>query len=73
MNELIGRVFSFEKTVFPKSSELYGQLSTHGQAPKALMISCADRASCPNRSCRRSPATCSCAATPATWCRPIPP
>ncbi len=42
MNELIGRVFRFEKTVFPQSSELYGQLSTHGQAPKALMISCAD-------------------------------
>ena len=42
MNELIGRVFSFEKTVFPQSSELYGQLSAHGQTPKALMISCAD-------------------------------
>jgi carbonic anhydrase len=42
MNELIGRVFSFEKTVFPGSSELYGQLATHGQFPKALMISCAD-------------------------------
>jgi len=42
MNELIGRVFSFEKTVFPQSSELYHKLSTDGQAPKALMISCAD-------------------------------
>ncbi|WP_333836344.1 carbonic anhydrase [Novosphingobium sp.] len=42
MNELLGRVFSFEKKVFPQSSELYHQLSTHGQAPKALMISCAD-------------------------------
>ncbi|MET0240032.1 MAG: carbonic anhydrase [Sphingobium sp.] len=42
MNELIGRVFSFEKTVFPGSSELYGKLSSQGQFPKALMISCAD-------------------------------
>ncbi|CAN5298281.1 carbonic anhydrase [soil metagenome] len=42
MNELIGRVFSFEKTVFPGSSALYGKLAAHGQSPKALMISCAD-------------------------------
>lgn len=42
MNELIGRVFSFEKTVFPDSRELFGKLSTEGQSPKALMISCAD-------------------------------
>lgn len=42
MNELIGRVFSFEKTVFPNSSALYARLSADGQSPKALMISCAD-------------------------------
>lgn len=42
MNELIGRVFHFEKSVFPASSELFGKLTTHGQSPKALMISCAD-------------------------------
>lgn len=42
MNELIGRVFGFEKTVFPNSSELYSSLAHHGQFPKALMISCAD-------------------------------
>lgn len=42
MNELIGRVFSFEKSVFPGSSDLYGKLATDGQSPKALMISCAD-------------------------------
>lgn len=42
MNELIGRVFSFEKTTFPDSRELFGKLSTEGQSPKALMISCAD-------------------------------
>lgn len=42
MNELIGRVFNFEKTLFPASSELFGKLTTHGQSPKALMISCAD-------------------------------
>ncbi len=42
MNELIGRVFSFEKQVFPNQQALYSQLATHGQSPKALMISCAD-------------------------------
>ena len=42
MNELIGRVFSFEKTVFPLHSALYTKLATNGQSPKALMISCAD-------------------------------
>lgn len=42
MNELIGRVFSFEKTIFPNSGELFAKLSTQGQSPKALMISCAD-------------------------------
>ncbi|BBC71531.1 carbonic anhydrase [Altererythrobacter sp. B11] len=42
MNELIGRVFSFEKTVFPSSKDLYGSLARDGQSPKALMISCAD-------------------------------
>lgn len=42
MNDLIGRVFSFEKTVFPNSGDLFAKLSSEGQAPKALMISCAD-------------------------------
>jgi carbonic anhydrase len=42
MNDLIGRVFSFEKQVFPNQSALYGQLARDGQNPKALMISCAD-------------------------------
>jgi len=42
MNELIGRIFSFEKSTFPDSSELYAKLTTDGQKPKALMISCAD-------------------------------
>jgi len=42
MNDLIGRVFHFEKSVFPGSADLYGKLTTHGQSPKALMISCAD-------------------------------
>jgi carbonic anhydrase len=42
MNELIGRVFSFEKTIFPGSGELFAKLASQGQAPKALMISCAD-------------------------------
>lgn len=42
MNELIGRVFSFEKSTFPNSGELFAKLSSQGQAPKALMVSCAD-------------------------------
>lgn len=42
MNELIGRVFHFEKQVFPNHSALYEKLTTDGQNPKALMISCAD-------------------------------
>jgi carbonic anhydrase len=42
MNELIGRVFNFEKSVYPERSELYGKLASRGQSPKALMISCAD-------------------------------
>ena len=42
MNELIGRVFSFEKQVFPASGELFAKLTAFGQSPKALMISCAD-------------------------------
>lgn len=42
VNELIGRVFSFEKTTFPASSDLFARLSSEGQSPKALVISCAD-------------------------------
>lgn len=42
MNELLGRVFSFETQVFPNQSALYGKLASDGQSPKALMISCAD-------------------------------
>ena len=42
MNDLIGRVVSFETTVFPNQSALYNRLAQDGQSPKALMISCAD-------------------------------
>jgi len=42
VNDLIGRVFSFEKQVFPNQQALYSKLATDGQSPKALMISCAD-------------------------------
>lgn len=42
MNELIGRVFHFEKSIFPAHGELFDKLAVHGQAPKALVISCAD-------------------------------
>lgn len=41
MNELIGRVFDFEKSVFPSQGALFSKLAG-GQSPKALMISCAD-------------------------------
>jgi carbonic anhydrase len=55
MNELIGRVFSFEKSVFPGSSELYGKLATQGQSPKALMISCADSRVVPEQIMQAAP------------------
>lgn len=42
MNELIGRIFHFEKQVFADRSALYSRLANDGQSPKALMISCAD-------------------------------
>lgn len=42
MNEIIGRVFKFEKQVFAKHADLYNRLATKGQNPKALIISCAD-------------------------------
>ena len=42
MNELIGRILSFETQVFPGQSALFAKLTTDGQSPKALMISCAD-------------------------------
>lgn len=42
MNELIGRVFDFEKLVFPSRTDLFAKLVADGQSPKALMISCAD-------------------------------
>ncbi len=42
MNELIGRVFNFEKHTFPRQLALFSKLVAEGQSPKALMISCAD-------------------------------
>jgi len=42
MNELIGRVFSFETKTFPNQSALFAKLTSVGQSPKVLMISCAD-------------------------------
>ncbi len=42
MNELIGRVFDFQKSVFPNQSALYANLAVNGQRPKALIVSCAD-------------------------------
>ena len=42
MNELLTRVYGFEKHVFPTHSKLYERLASEGQSPKTLMISCAD-------------------------------
>ena len=55
MNELIGRVFNFEKTLFPESSELFGKLTRHGQSPSALMISCADSRIVPEQIMQANP------------------
>jgi carbonic anhydrase len=42
MNDVIGRVFGFQKDVFGIESDLYSKLAMDGQKPKALMISCSD-------------------------------
>lgn len=42
MNDVIGRVFNFEKQVYGTESDLYSKLAADGQNPKALMISCSD-------------------------------
>jgi carbonic anhydrase len=55
MNELLGRVFSFETKVFPNESDLYNQLANHGQSPKALMISCADSRIVPEQIMQAAP------------------
>jgi carbonic anhydrase len=51
----MGRVFSFAKTTFPASSELFSKLTTHGQEPKALMISCADSRVVPEQIMQAAP------------------
>ncbi len=55
MNELIGRVFDFEKTIFPASSELFARLSSQGQEPKALIVSCADSRIVPEQIVQAAP------------------
>jgi len=42
MNDVVGRVFGFEKNVFATEADLYSKLANDGQSPKALMISCSD-------------------------------
>jgi carbonic anhydrase len=42
VNELIGRVFNFEKHTYPNQSGLFERLVRDGQNPKALIISCSD-------------------------------
>ena len=55
MNELIGRVFGFEKTIFPNQSDLFSRLVRDGQSPKALMISCADSRVVPEQIMQAAP------------------
>ena len=54
-NELLGRVFSFEKQVFPNQSALFAKLTSEGQSPKALMISCADSRIVPEQIMQAAP------------------
>ncbi len=42
MNNVVGRVFGFENTVFAGEADLYGKLASEGQTPKVLIISCSD-------------------------------
>lgn len=42
MNEFFGRVSRYRGQVLPAQQALYQRLASHGQSPKALMISCAD-------------------------------
>ena len=55
MNDLIGRVLSFEKQVFPNQSALFAKLVSDGQSPKALMISCADSRVVPEQIMQAAP------------------
>jgi carbonic anhydrase len=55
VNDLIGRVLSFEKQVFPNHSALYAKLAADGQSPKALMISCADSRVVPEQIMQAAP------------------
>ena len=42
MEQFLERAALFRGQVFPAQSALYERLASHGQSPKALMISCAD-------------------------------
>jgi carbonic anhydrase len=55
MNELLGRVFHFQKHVFPDQSALYQRLAHDGQNPSALMVSCADSRVVPEHICHAAP------------------
>jgi carbonic anhydrase len=54
-NDVIGRVVSFEKQVFPNQSALFAKLTSEGQSPKALMISCADSRIVPEQIMQANP------------------
>lgn len=55
MNELIGRVLSFQRDDFPRQSGLYGHLAANGQRPSTLMIACADSRVVPEHITRAAP------------------
>lgn len=55
MNDFIGRVFGFEKQVFPTQSALYADLVSNGQSPTALMIGCADSRVAPEHVMQAAP------------------
>jgi carbonic anhydrase len=55
VNDVIGRVFDFEKRVFPSQTDLYARLVADGQSPKALMISCADSRVVPEQIMQAAP------------------
>ena len=42
MDHVLERAARFRDQVFPQQQALYQRLASHGQSPKALMISCAD-------------------------------
>ena len=68
MDDIIAGVRTFQRDVYPQYRELFEKLSA-GQSPEALVITCSDSRVDPFLFTQAQPASCSCSATPATWCR----